>query len=235
MRTSRERLSALRRDHPLFFWGMIAVIAGLFAATSAVAARIPLYRQDAALLDERMTDEERATRDRILESRSMRAELAIALLRRELQLKAMQESELHLALSLEDSTLYLRHGAATLRQARVRIGPDSVIQAPDGRTWRFVQALGERHLREKETSPIYPIPEWVYIGRGEPVPPEPERRIRGGLGKYVLRLDDGTEIYSEPQTGPLAGQVKPASFMVAEADLHAIFEAVGSETPVYIY
>ncbi len=214
---------------------MLIVIVGLLGATTAVAARIPIYRQDAALLDERMSAEERATRDRILQSRSTRAELAIALLRREMQLKSMQESGVHLAISIEDSTLFLRHGSATLRTVPVRIGADSVIQAPDGRTWRFVRPLGERHVQEKETTPTYLIPEWVYVSRGEPMPPESERRIKGGLGKYVLRLDDGTEIYSEPQTGPLQGQLKPASFMVPEGDLHAIFEAIGRETPVYIY
>ncbi|HEV2131199.1 MAG TPA: hypothetical protein VGR27_08850 [Longimicrobiaceae bacterium] len=235
MNQTGQRLSGLRREHPIFFWGMLAVVIGLLAATTVVAARIPDYRQDAALLDERMSADERATRDRILESRSTRAELAIALLRRELQLKSMQEKEIHLALSLDDSTLYLRHGSATLRQVRVRIGPDSVIEGPNGRTWRFVRALGERHVQEKQTSPTYLIPDWVYVSRGEPVPSESERLVEGGLGKYVLRLDDGTEIYSEPQTGPLAGQVKPASFMAPEGDLHAIFEAIGRETPVYIY
>ncbi len=235
MQQSRSNFSKLRREHPVFFWGMLGVIVGLVTATTAVASRIPIYRQDAALLDERMSEEERATRDRILQTRSTRAELAIALLRRELQLKSMQEKGVHLAISLEDSALYFRHGSATLRTVPIQIGRDSVIQAPDGRTWRFVRALGERHVQEKQTTPDYLIPEWIYVSRGETVPPESERRIRGGLGTYVLRLDDGTEIYSEPQTGPLAGQVKPASFMVPEGDLHAIFEAIGRETPVYIY
>ena len=110
-----------------------------------------------------------------------------------------------------------------------------MIRAPDGRTWRFVRALGERHLQSRQQSPEYVVPEWVYLGRGEPVPPEAERTIDGGLGRFVLRLDDGTEIYTRPEAGPLAQGVKPASFVVAEDDMRAIFDAVKPDTPVYIY
>lgn len=235
MNQARTTLTDLRREHPVFFWGMAAVIAVLLAGALVVGSRIPVYRADAAMLDRQMSETEREMRDRILASTDRRAELALALWRRELQLRALQESELHLALSIEDSVLELRHGPATLRRVRVEVGPDSVIRAPDGRTWRFVRALGERHVREKQVDPVYSVPEWVYLARGEPAPPEAERRIEGGLGRYVLRLDDGTEIYSRPTRGPLAETVKPAAFRVEEADLRAIFEAVGRETPVYIY
>ncbi|MDQ3388824.1 MAG: hypothetical protein M3483_04900, partial [Gemmatimonadota bacterium] len=70
---------------------------------------------------------------------------------------------------------------------------------------------------------------------GEAVPSEEDRQVPGGLGRYVLRLNDGTVIYSEPESGPLQGTVKPASFMARASDLAAIFEAVRKDTPVYIY
>jgi hypothetical protein len=235
MRLDRESLQRLKEEHPIFFWGTATVLALLLVATIAVGIRVPLYMSEASLLDERMTETEREMRDRILDSRARRSALAVALLRRELSLRSMEEKGLHLAISTEDSTLYLRHGAATLREVPVGIGPDSVIQAPDGRTWRFVRALGERHVESRDRSPSYVIPEWVYIGRGEAVPTESERSVTGALGEYVLELDDGTVIYSEPETGPFAGQVKPASFVVAEADLKAIFDAIRAEAPVYIY
>jgi hypothetical protein len=235
MTEPRRGISRLRHEHPVFFWGTAALMALLLAATTVVASRVPQYRREAADLNQRMTAAERATRDRILQSQADRSEMAVALLRRELRVKGLQEKGLHLAVSTEDSTLSLRHGQATLRAVPVRIGPDSVIRAPDGRTWRFVRALGQRTVRGKEASPVYTVPEWVYVGRGEPVPPEEARRVKGALGRYVLRLDDGTEIYSEPESGPLAGGVKPAAFMVRERDLQAIFDAVREDTPVFIY
>jgi hypothetical protein len=231
----RSSMRQLRGDHPVFFWGMASLVGLLLVLTLVVAFRIPQYARQMSMMDRELDEAERETRDRILHSRTRRSELALALLQREMRLKALEEKEIHLAVNTEDSTLALRHGAATLRQIPIAIGGDSVIRAPDGRTWRFVRALGERHLREKESTPTVTIPEWVYVSRGQAVPPEGDRRIEGGSGRYVLRLDDGTEIYSRPEEGPLASGVKPGSFMAEEEELQTIFDALKIDTPVYIY
>ena len=236
MADSKPSLRSLRRDHPVFFWGTMVVLLLFLGAAGMVAVRVPQYRREAAEIDRRMSEQERQTRDELLAAQTRRTELGIALLQRELRLKALEEKGLHLAINTEDSTLSLRHGPATLRQVRVQIGGDSVINAPGGQSWRFVSALGERHVQDKDVGASYTIPEWVYLSRGQAVPPEEERRVDGGLGRYVLRLDDGTEIYSRPREGPFAEGVKPASFVVeSEADLRAIFDAIGRDTPVYIY
>lgn len=235
MTTTRRDFSALRKDHPVFFWGMLFLSLLLLSGAAIIAVRIPAYVEAKKELNERMTAEERATRDRLLASQARRSEMAVALFQREMRLKALQEKKLHLAIILEDSALELRHGPATLRRAKIQIGPDSTIRAPGGQTWRFVRPVGERTIAEKETSPDYVVPEWVYLGRGEPVPTEEARTVEGGLGRYVIRLNDGTEIYSKPKEGPLADEVKPAAFMASERDLVAIFDAVRKDAPVYIY
>ncbi len=235
MARTRSGFSRFRHEHPVFFWGTTTLLVMFLAGAGVVASRVPEYRRESETLNQRMSETERETRDRVLESRAARSEMAVALLRRELRLKGLQEKGLHLAVSSEDSTLSLRHGSATLRAVRVWIGPDSIIRAPDGRTWRFVRALGERTIRQKQVSPVYRVPEWVYLGRGVAVPPDEERRVPGGLGRYVLRLDDGTEIYSTPEAGPMSEGVKPASFMVRESEMRVFFDAVREDTPVYIY
>jgi hypothetical protein len=115
------------------------------------------------------------------------------------------------------------------------VGGDSIIRAANGRTWRLVRPLGERHVDALLRSPVITVPEWVFVARGQAVPAEGARRLPGGLGAYVLRLDDGTEIYSRPSSGPFAEGVKPGSFVASASDLEAIFGAVGEDTPVYIY
>lgn len=235
MTEPRRGFSALRRDHPVFFWGVATLVLLFTVGSVVVALRIPRYQREQAEINALMSETQRKTRDEILQAQSRRTELAVAVLRRDLRIRALEEKKRHLAIVLEDSVLELRHGPATLRRARISIGPDSVVRAPDGRTWRFVRGIGERRLADKQVSPTYTVPEWVYVSRGEPVPSEEERRVEGGLGRYVLVLDDGTEIYSEPQAGPLKGTVKPAAFMARAADLAAIFEAVKEDTPVYIY
>jgi hypothetical protein len=229
-------VKGIRRDHPIFFWGILVVAALLLLATTVVGARIPQYRMEATELDLAMSEAERDARDRILNSQVRRSEMAVALLQRELRLRALEQNDVHLALSIEDSTLSLRHGPATLREARVTVGPDSAVVGPDGTTWRLVQALGERHLAEKQIDPTYAVPDWVYASRGEAPPPESERRVAGGLGRYVLRLDDGTEIHTRPARGPFAEGVRPGGFIVEdERDMAAIFDAIRVDTPVFIY
>ena len=236
MREFRGDVKKIRREHPIFFWGMGAFVLILVIGTLVMAIRIPAYRTQAASLDDSMSETERATRDRILNSRARRSDLAIALLQRELRLEALEENSIHLAISVEDSTLTLRHGPATLRQTKVLIGRDTTITGAEGRTWRLVRPLGERHVEEKLENSRYTIPEWVYVARGEAVPPESERTMAGGAGDYLLRLDDGTEIHTRPATGPFATGARPAAFIVEqEEDMAAIFDAISTDTPVYIY
>lgn len=230
-----SRTGSLIRKHPLFFWGILLVIILLLLATGWVARRVPEYRKTAAAYERELSVEERATRNRLLASSARGAQLTLAMIEREHKLKLLTTKGLHLAIDLSDSTLSLRHGPATLRKVRVQVGSDSVIQAPDGRTWRFVRPLGERSIVRKSTRAAYTIPEWVYVSRGKPVPSEEERRIEGGLGRYVLTLEDGVTIYSTPASGPLSEGTVPASFRVREADLASIYDAVPTETPVFIY
>jgi hypothetical protein len=232
----RDDMRTLKRDHPIFFWGITTVALVLLLATVAMAIRIPQYRAQAATLDARMSETERETRDRILNSQAKRSELAIALLQRELRLRALEEESIHLAISVSDSSLSLRHGDATLREVPLTIGPDSTVMGPDGHTWRLVQALGERHLVEKERNADLTVPDWVYHSRGEPIPPADQREVEDGLGSYLLRLDDGTEIHTRPASGPFATGARPAGFIVEnESDMAAIFDAISIDTPVYIY
>jgi len=229
------RREGFRREHPVFFWGSVALIALFVAAAAAVGYRIPRYNAEAAQIAQRMTAEQRRTRDELLQHRQKRTQLAVAVLQRDMRIKSLQTNRRHLAIVLKDSMLELRQGRATLRRARLSVGPDSIVRAPDGRTWRFVLGAGERHIAQLQQNPAVTIPEWVYVSRGQPVPPESERRVAGGLGAYVITLDDGSRIYSQPQAGPLKDGVVPGGFVTRAGDLAAIYEAVGRDTPVYIY
>jgi hypothetical protein len=224
-----------RKAHPFFFWGMSAVVVLFLVATAVVAMRIPRYRSQTSEIQSLMSAQEKATQDRVLNSRARRSDLAVALLQRELRIKALEQKGMHIAIDTKDSVMYLRSGHAVLRQVKVAIGPDSTVTAPDGRTWRMVRAMGQRELDRKDDSPALTVPDWVYVSERRPVPPDDQRRVEGGLGAYVLTLDDGTMIYSEPTAGPFKDTVMPGAFMVRGHDLAAIFGAIKPGIPVFIY
>lgn len=231
----RSPEAPLHRRHPLFVGGVSALVVLLLVATGVVLWRGWRYHREEAYYSARLSADERALRDRILEARSRHAALGLALLRRELRIRSAERRQLHLALSLDSGYLDLRHGPVTVRRARIQVGPDTVVRTPDGRIWRLVRPLGERRIARKLREPTIELPPWVYVLRGQPIPPPEARRVPGGLGRYVLLLDDGTEIYSPPRQGPLQGWVKPGGILVPEADLAAIFDAVSEDVPVYIY
>lgn len=235
MEEAAPRREGFRREHPVFFWGSVALIALFVAAAGAVAMRVPRYNREAEQITARMTAAEKQTQAELLHHRERRTQLAVALLQRDMRIRSLQTNKRHLAIVLKDSVLELRQGRATLRRVKLAIGPDSIVRAPDGRQWRFVRGVGERHIARREQNPTITVPEWVYVSRGQPVPPEGERRVAGGMGAYVITLDDGTQIYSQPQGGPLKDTVVPAGFMTRASDLAAIFEAVKEDTPVYIF
>lgn len=234
MSDSRPR-GSLWRDHPAFFWGTLLLVLLLLGGAGVIASRVPRYQAETEYFNQQLSTAQKATRDSLLANQQRRTALAVAVLRRDMRIRSLEQKNRHLAIVLDDSVLELRQGTATLRRVHISVGPDSVVRAPDGRTWRLVRPVGERKVAERQTSPTYTVPEWVYVARGEAIPPESERRVAGGLGAYVLRLDDGTEIYSQPSRGPLAETVKPGAFMTRSQDLAAIFDAVGESTPVYIY
>lgn len=227
---------SFRKEHPVFFWGTAALILLFVAATAAVAMRIPRYQREAAQISSQLSQAQKQTRDELLKTQERRTQLAMAVLRRDIRIRSMETKKRHLAISVEDSTLYLRQGPITLRTAKLVIGPDSTIRAPDGRSWRLVRPVGERRIADRQASPTVTVPEWVYVARGQPVPAEGERRVAGALGRYVIKLDDGTEIYTPPQGGPFKDAPKPGGFQLARtADMAAIFDAVKEDTPVFIY
>lgn len=234
MSDSRPR-GRLWREHPAFFWGTLVLVLLLLGGAGVIASRVPRYQSETEYFNRQLSAAQKATRDSLLANQQRRTALAVAVLRRDLRIRSLEQKNRHLAIILDDSVLELRHGTATLRRVHISVGPDSTVRAPDGRTWRLVRPVGERKVAERQTSPTYVVPEWVYVSRGQAIPPESERRVAGGLGAYVLRLDDGTEIYSQPSKGPLAETVKPGAFMTRSNDLAAIFDAVGENTPVYIY
>ena len=226
--------TGFRAEHPAFFWGAVALIAVFVAAAVVVGVRIPRYHQEASDITARMSQAEKQTQAEILGHRQKRTQLAVALLQRDMRIRSLQTKGVHLAVVLKDSVLELRQGRAVLRRVKLSIGPDSTVKAPDGRTWRFVRGVGERHVAKKEQGATVLIPDWVYASR-QPVPPEGDRRVAGGMGSYTITLDDGSVIYSRPQAGPLKDAVIPGSFMTSARDLDAIFPVVKEDTPVYIY
>jgi hypothetical protein len=163
------------------------------------------------------------------------------------QLRQQIDSRIKLAQTLNSEQFYIavdtskqkftfRFGSDVVREADAVIGAGKAVASPDGKTWTFVPVKGAFTVAQKQTGYSWRVPAWVYAMRKETPPAEPPS-LRNGLGKYVLVLPNDYVIHTPPPPdSPLAGNAKPGSIMIPEADLEAVWpRIVNGQTRVYIF
>ena len=69
---------------------------------------------------------------------------------------------LHLVVSLQERTLWLRQDSAVLLTAPVGVGKGTVLRH-GSRTWDFVTPVGQRGVKAKAENPVWVPPDWHYI------------------------------------------------------------------------
>lgn len=157
--------------------------------------------------------------------RELKSRLAIA--------EDFRAEQFYLAIDTGNRRLRLHYGPEIVRDAAVVVG-DARNVTFEGKTWEFAALKGALSVTGKLLDPAWPVPPWAYVVRNAPVPREPVT-VPNGLGKYVILLPNGYVIHSPPSAqSPLTG-AKPGSFMLAEADMRAIWPRIIAGTRVYIY
>lgn len=165
-------------------------------------------------------------------------ELTRASLDREIQNRlamtaGFEAAAFYLAIDTANRTLRLHFGPEIVRETAVVIGEPRVVEA-DGRSWQFVPLKGALTVIGKLVDEPWEVPAWAWAMRNAPTPAVTVT-VSGGLGKYVILLPNGYVIHSPPAAGsPLEG-AKPASFMIAEEQMRAIWPRITDATRVYIY
>jgi hypothetical protein len=174
-------------------------------------------------------------RDELASMDVSQAQLSAELNSRLQYLRDLKGAAFYISIDTAKRKLYLRLGNEVVREADIQIGAPATIQASDGRTWTFVPLKGAFSAVGKDDSYSWSEPEWAYAMNRQPIPAQ-RAGLAGGLGHYVLFLPNNYVIQSPPPAdGPLHGQPKPGSFMVAEADMAAIWPRIDSGTRVYIF
>jgi hypothetical protein len=211
--------------------GMVVGMAALVLTDLVLAYERMRYGQELARMRASMTETERGRVDAIAASEENRLAVAVELARRQ----ALGDTELHLAVDAEKGRLYLERQGATLREMRVRLGPEATVgTAPDAVL--LAPPLGERSVaRVVDGSYRWMVPEWVYVDRKLPVPAD--RQMTGALGPLAVILDSGAVLYSRPAVGPLSDEdyVLPGSVRVEAPDFEAIREILQPGMAVYFH
>ena len=152
-------------------------------------------------------------------------------------LKDAEDDELYLVVDTESNRLTMRQGGAVLLTAIVGTGSRKFVKEETGRNWYFESPAGSLAVLGKERNPVWIRPDWSYAEENMPLPPEndPERIVRGVLGKYALLLGNGYKIHGTKWTELLGTHFTHGCISVGDKNLETLYKSVKIGTKVYIY
>src|SRR5690606_1859472 len=95
----------------------------------------------------------------------------------------------YVGISLEENMLYLMEDERVIWSAVVGTGTGTRLEGA-GQKWDFSTPRGIFRVQLKEKDPIWRVPDWAFVERGEPLPPldDPSRQEEGTLGTTALYL-----------------------------------------------
>jgi L,D-transpeptidase YbiS len=171
----------------------------------------------------------------VLEQEATRLEEENRGLRRMVQ--SLEDEELYLVVDTESNQLSMRKGNGVVRKAVCGTGSRQFIEEETGRNWFFESPMGSLTVLGKERNPVWIRPDWSYVEENMPVPPEndPDRLVRGVLGKYALLLGNGYKIHGTTFTDLLGTHFTHGCISLGDDDLEFIYRSVKIGTKVYIY
>ncbi len=152
-----------------------------------------------------------------------------------IRVEAAADRGLHLSVQVDSGTATLERDGLVLRTLDVELGPESLVgAAPD--TQRLATPRGVRTVKSVVAKgQLFELPEWLYRERGLEVPAN--RKLKGALGLAAAFLEDGTLIYAQPESGPLADSlyVWPGAVRLSADDLRAVLPNLKPGVKVYLF
>lgn len=221
---------------PPLWLTLLLLLLGVGGLLYARHHREQVSRQFAHVIAEeaRTPEDVRKLKEEIAEMDLNREQLQKELDGRSKFLAGLKSENFSLSIDTKARKMRFRYGDTVLREADVQIGEARTIQSGD-KKWTFIPVKGAFPVEAKLVDYAWPVPEWVYAMRNEPVPAQPPV-VQNGLGRYVIFLPNGYAIHTQPsEDSPLQGP-KPGSYMVSEDMLRAIWPRIHKgETQVYIF
>jgi hypothetical protein len=142
----------------------------------------------------------------------------------------------HVVISLDENRLYLMEGDRVVWWATVGTGKGHRLEAED-RAWDFSTPAGRFEVQRKERDPVWILPEWVFVQRGEPIPAleSPLRREEGRLGAAALYLSNEIAIHGTDQPELLGEPVSHGCVRMTNDDVLRLYRELEVGTPVLIH
>jgi len=109
--------------------------------------------------------------------------------------------------------------------------------------WKFSTPRGLFRVQRMEKDPLWEAPDWHYVERGLPIPPQdsPARMMRGIMGTTAIYLGDGIAIHGTNQPAlllnpdPERRRVSHGCIRLTNEAARTLMHMVSVGTPVLIY
>lgn len=142
----------------------------------------------------------------------------------------------YVVISLAEHRLYLMEDERVIWSAIVGTGTGTRLEGA-GQKWDFSTPRGMFRVQLKEKDPVWVVPDWAFIERGEPIPPRdsPKRREPGMLGTTALYLEEEIAIHGTNKPELLGQAVSHGCIRMSNEDARRLYYEVEVGTPVIIY
>jgi len=152
-------------------------------------------------------------------------------------LSALEDDALYVVVDTEGNRLTMRQGNKVIHQAKCGTGSRQLIQAESGKNWEFETPIGSFTVLSKERNPVWIRPDWSYVEENMPIPApqDPDRLVRGVLGKYALILGNGYKIHGTKFTKLVGSHFTHGCVSLRDKDLELVYRTVPIGAKVYLY
>lgn len=142
----------------------------------------------------------------------------------------------HIVVSLDEHRLHVVENGRVLWSAVIGTGTGTRL-AGAGQKWDFSTPRGMFRVQVKQKDPVWFLPDWYFVERGEAVPPpdSPVRRREGELGTSALFLGEEIAIHGTDRPELLGDDVSHGCIRVTNEDARRLYHEVEIGTPVLIY
>lgn len=141
----------------------------------------------------------------------------------------------YVLVDLDENILRFMDGEHVVWEAPVGTGTGLHLQSEDG-DWLFTTPRGVFQVLYKEELPVWYLPDWYFVEKGLPIPPEeaPERRQTGQLGVAAVYLGEEIAIHGTSRPELLGQRVSHGCIRLENKFAQRLYHNVQIGTPVVI-
>ena len=142
----------------------------------------------------------------------------------------------YVVISLDEHRLYMMEDERVIWSTLVGTGTGTRLEGA-GQKWHFSTPRGMFRVQYKEKDPVWRVPVWAFVERGEPVPPpdSPDWNEPGMLGTTAIYLEEDIAVHGTNHPELLGQAVSHGCIRMTNETARRLYHEAPVGTPVIIY